>query len=586
MNRTELLLGLDRERARTLHRAGKCCHDLTYPEVLDELGMSYEVIDHLQTLPQKLDGVKSVLLAECNAASIQGQLKEWVVRGGILIGCMTEGLDDLFGIRYEGYKVQPDDEFTINAYTTFYEAGWAPERRYCLPVISPVRIVRATTGRAVAGLQQPLSFNIFVQDSSEKNTFSDAMIIRPVGQGFCCYFASSIAHTLRAMHQGRPVDRDWDGDGMYRTADGIVLTYAHDLQDPLADDYLFILQGLFDRAGLISKHVYPPINGEISDCVFFYGGDDECDPTGVQQIAIEKMHDYNLPYHINIQCKDDLSGFAMSRELVEHMKSYGQESSIHPNFFRPCARFTREEFEEQLDCYEKHFGETPVVFVNHCIMFYGWTELARWASERGILGDNNKFPARMMPDANPINTFGFPFGTSYPVRVYDDAIHCDKALEYFSVPAILYEPRIYPETAERDKANLERHILDSAANGWFLPMFFHPVYIAQDENANAAIVEMLDIVKRHDLRVVHLGVDAVVLWWNDRLKSSIATDGAGKYTVDVKSDKGLVIRIPGNENAPVCVLDGKPVAMEKKSISGRCGWFLAVEQGVHKLEVQ
>lgn len=585
MRQSELLLAIDRRRADLLHQAGRCCHDLTWPELLDEMGMDYEVIDRPDALPEKLPQAKVVILAELDAFDQAAALEEWVRAGGTLLGFMTEGLDELFGVRCYGRREQPDDEFTINAYVKFLEEGWMPPgRRYTVPVISPVRIVRATSGRAAARCLYPQSFNLYAETALPDADYSDAVVSRPLGKGEACYFSSSFAQTVRILHQGRPVDRDWDGDGMYRTADGIVLTSAHDLQDPFADDCLWLLRRFFDRAGLASCHVFPPLDGGMTDCVFYYGGDDECDPTGVQEIAIEKMHGYGLPYHINIMWNDAHDGYAMSRELVEHMLEYGQEPSIHFNFLRSGGRYTREEFDRQVDLFEQTFGITPKIQVPHCVMFWGWTETARWCAERGILGDNGKFPARLMPDPNPINTFGFPFGTSYPVYVYDDALHGDKKLNYLSIPAIYYEPRVYAETRERDLEVLEDRIARSVENAWMLPMFFHPVYVARDEAANAAIRAALEIVKRRGFRVLHLGPDALAVWWGERCASTVRRSSEHAFDVDVRAERGVILRLPDGGAAPKCRLDGRAAEPEYKVVAGQPAWYLPVERGFHTME--
>ena len=585
MRQSELLLVLDRHRADLKHQAGHCCHDLTWPELLDEMGVDYEVVDRPERLPEKLPGAKVVILAELDGSAQAAELEDWVRAGGMLLGFMTEGLDALFGVRCFGRREQPDDEFTINAYVKFLEKGWMPEgRRYTVPVISPVRIVRATEGRAVAQCLYPQSFNLYADTTQPGADYSDAVVSRPLGSGETCYFSSSFAQTVRILHQGRPVDRDWDGDGMYRTADGIVLTSAHDLQDPLADDHLWRRRRCFERAGLVSCHVFPPMDGGMTDCVFYYRGDDECDPTGVQQVAIEKMHDYGLPYHINIMWNDTHDGYAMSRELVEHMMEYGQEPSIHFNFLRSGGRYTRAELDEQVDLFEKTFGITPKIQVPHCVMFWGWTETARWCAERGILGDNGKFPARLMPDPNPINTFGFPFGTSYPVYVYDDALHGDVRLNYLSIPAIYYEPRVYEETRERDLKVLEEHIEQSVANAWMLPMFFHPVYVAQDEAANSAILAELDIVKRRGYRVLHLGPDALAVWWGERCASTVRRASEHTFDVDVRAERGVILRLPEPLKEPKCRLDDREVVPERRVIAGCPAWYLPVEKGTHVLE--
>src|SRR5690606_5263093 len=76
-------------------------------------------------------------------------LERWIGAGGTLLGFVTKGSDDLFGIKRIRTLKQPDDEFTVSAYYSFTASdGSHADPHYSyegakLPIISDVDIVEA-----------------------------------------------------------------------------------------------------------------------------------------------------------------------------------------------------------------------------------------------------------------------------------------------------------------------------------------------------------------------------------------------------------------------------------------------------------
>ncbi len=579
---------LDESIKKQKHSQKKNYWDVYTEEILDELGIDTKIVYGIEKALEDIYQYKCIILTDMYVSqSIAVQLDKWVENGGILIGLKTRGLDDLFGIYEESEFLQADDEFTINGYITISEnmREYLPideAYSFTLPVISNVRKVKTTHSAVIGEMLDPVSLSIFSGHSRYC-----AVSVCSKGKGYCYYFAYNLAQTLCVIHQGRPVNRDWDGDGMYRSGDGIALTSAHDLSLPYADYHLYILQKILDRACLPAKHFLPPKDNGVADLLLHYGGDDEADPSNVQRPAMEKMKNRNLPYHFNIMPKKDMTGFAIDKSLYNEIIENGQECSIHFNFVKTREFYTQKELEEQLDLYESYYGKTPVASVNHCLMFTGWTEQARWASARGIKGDNGRSHTRLMPDPNPINVLGTAFGTTYPHFVYDDFEHDNKKLPYVYIPIVFYEARVRLDEHRDEDIERIRSIIDRAKyNSWTMAMFFHPVYITRSPECNEAIDQILEYIHEKKYRVIHMGTDQICQWWFDRSESKIKikeqTGSQLKLTVSAKSKLGLTVRLP-DTGYTSCIVSGKKTQCEQTEVSGRSCLLINVPYGEHEV---
>ncbi len=556
-------------------------------EIMDQLGISSGMIYGEANLPEILPRQRCILCTDMTLSEqVVSSLESWVNGGGILIGFQTRGADKLFGIRETGQLKQSDDAFTINGYISIKQKEYLPVEeayKHTLPVISPIRKTMVTDATVIGEMLDPLSTNIFQGHSNQS-----AISVKQTGKGFCFYFSYSMAQTLCAIHQGRPVDKDYDQDGMYRSGDGIVLTSAHDLSLPYGDYHLYILQYMLDKAGIVSKHFLPPVKGNITDLLLHYGGDDEADPHQVQRPAMEFMKSRGLPYHFNIMPKKDLSGFEINKDLYEEIRQNGQECSLHFNFVKIREFFTKEEFDKQLDLYESYYGSTPVATVNHCFMFRGWTEQARWASSRGIKGDNGRAHTRLMPDPNPVNVFGTAFGTTWPHFVYDDAEHDRIRLPYAYIPVVFYEARVrIDQNRWKDVERLWGILQKAVNNAWTLNMFFHPVYIAKTPECTEAIDQVLKFIDSNSYQAVHMGTDQVCLWWFDRSESTVKTVRHTQTELELEvtavNKEGLIIRIPEENGFDICFVDQKETMCEKRAITGRNCYLAVIPAGVHQV---
>lgn len=568
--------------------AGRNYYDAYWEEILSELGTASQCYGDLRDCCNHLEDHKLIILGDVAAAAEEETaLRRFVENGGILVGSLTAGLNSLFGVSEAAMHYEADDEYTIQAY-----AGWTEEGKgylppnirdgITLPVISRYReCTLKEEAKSLLFFVPPTSFAI----GGGKDSGIPGLTVRNLGLGKAYYFTFSLAQTLCVLHQGRPVTRDWDGDGYYRTGDAIALTQCHDLTVPYGDLYNSILRTMLDMVNAPSIWQLPPTeDGEITDLIVHFGGDDEYDWSNVQVPAAERMNKFGLPYHINILPGGKYGSgkeFAVSKEQYEYLKELGCERSIHFDFFRARTFFTEEEVNEQLDTFEKIFGETPICSVNHVMMWTGWSDFPRWCEKRGLKGDASRVHVFLVPDANPINKFGLAFGTAFPHFVMDDWRYGNRMMRYCYLPVMLYEPRVSCKHREEDEAALAAMLERSKDEGWMLNFFIHPIYVSRDEDCIRAIAFMRDYVRDRKYKARYFGTDETCLWWHSRNASSV-TGNNGAFTVRADYKDGAVIRFPDSA-ADCCLVDGVPAKLERRVVSGIPCKLLAVRQGTHKV---
>lgn len=562
----------DLQLAYKRHKAGENDWDSYLPEIADSLGICCKAVD----LPLAAEGLKNLHYLMVGKRSIENEaniLKDWVEKGGVLLLFGSAKTTECTGFLKETEEKQTDDDFTISAYVSL-DCGYAQEvydnaRLKTLPVYSDlVRVEPGADSQVLAWLHRPTIFGIEGGDKTEY----PAICKRKLGRGAVYYFAFEMPKTLWILQQGRPIDRDYDGDGYYRTADGIVLTRAHDLMLPYADIYRAILRDIFSQVPQPFVYELPADEaGKIPDFMLHYGGDDE-GSDDYQMQASRIMKEAGLPYHVNLMLNRE-GKFALTREQYEEMKENGTSPSLHFDFFAARKFYTREDFDNQLDKYIEAFGEVPKVTVNHVLMWSGWVDHERWCMERGIRADHTKIHKHLMPDYNPINTVGMAFGTTYPHYVYDDYLHENKKMEFLDIPIGFFEPRVYPETEKRDRKQIDE-VLDMAfKHNATLNIFVHPVYIVTEPAALAALDYIRASVESSGYSVIHADNDFLCDWWYDRSGIQIADVEAGEEGCGftAASDRAFAVRMKGFSDK--YFINGERKAA--KRAEGFCkGWML------------
>jgi len=580
------------EHARRQKNAQKCNFWFAYiEEIFNHLGIQAQ-----RLTPEALEDENiftrftALIIGESviNERAVQN-LQAWVEQGGILIGFRCETLHDLFGNKSISLMKQPESDFTPAAYLSLTDdsltegihSPWYLEQE--LIIFSDVLLVEPEESEPIARLR-----NIFGQDINKP-----AITKRQVGKGWAFYFAFDLPKTVWVLQQGRPVDADYAGDGWLRTGDAIVigknnpeLLYSYEL--------LLLLQNMLALQPYPLVYPLPPTEGKITDVLFFYGGDDECDETGVQLLASQFMRSRSLPYHINLMPQKDVAGewqFAVTQEEFQEILANGHECSLHYNFISDNQHphiITREEVQEQMNAYMQMFGQKPICTVNHCFLWSGWYELAAWMLEAGGKADNSRAHVPS-PPANPVNRIGFSFGSSLPYRIYTDWREGNEPMDFLILPVVFYEVGY---TANTTDFELLRQAVDIAAYYHLTANFFyHPVYIARNENCRQAIDELLRYVEERNLIARHMGCDEMVHWWQERLQvrvDKVIENNKGiRFEVKCPSHDGCIIKLPlGNRSLIKARCDSDDVVFAVRCEFGQRWLYMIIPPGKHAVEVE
>ncbi|HEY8951282.1 MAG TPA: hypothetical protein VIP78_01800 [Candidatus Dormibacteraeota bacterium] len=450
-------------------------------------------------------------------ADAAANLRRWTSDGGTLIGSATADLDDLFGVRHQQNWAQPAGPFSIAATFELVAHPLTTDARSRLPVrqallaLSPIRGVLSNLATALARL--------FAFDGTA--TAQAAITDRRGGQGHAVYFAFDLAQTIWALHKGKPIERDIDGDGYYRTCDLIAIgSHSPDVQ--YADELLWLVQNVLARTGQPLIHQLPPHHGQIPDLLCYWGGDDEAATNGLQRAASDFLRSRGLPYHINAMAVD--GRFGLSPSDAAAIQANGHELSLHYNFHdgvdHPYA-FSESDVVVQTDAFRRTFGLDPICTVNHFVHWTGWHEPATWFSRAGVRADN-----------------------SFLHQVLDRAAHDELTLN----------------------------------------LFYHPVYLAEWPTCRQAIDEGLRYLAERNLDAVHLGNDALWRWWDARHRSSIdaaLADGqAIRFRARCAFPDGMIVKIPAEHSAIGAILvDGEAVTHAVKTRAARYWAYAIVPAG-------
>jgi hypothetical protein len=519
-------------------------------------------------------------------------LAAWVRRGGVLIGFVTAGLDSLFGVADEGLIAQGDDPFGISGYLAFQEsvltggcrAPIEPEQK--LIIISPIRRLRLVQAEELARLflcdpDQPGDGRL-AADSGRA-----AISGRRLGRGYAGYFAFNLSQTLWALQQGRPIDRDYDGDGYLRVSDACVIG-QNSRAVPYADAFHFLLANLVGLRPVPCLYPIPALGGRVAPGLLFFGGDDEGDPQN-QVIASDFMAARGLPYHLNIMPRD--GRFAIGAAEQARIEANGHEVALHYNFmdgFRHPSGFTREDVLAQARLFREVFGKASVCSVAHWCRWVGWAEPARWMREAGGIAENHRIHWTS-PPLNPVNCVGFAFGSAFPRHYWDDAAHGNARVDFLSLPIVAYEVGY-----QGDQVCLEttRAAFDLAMRYHLtLNYFYHPVYVAQFPACRQANDHLAGLIRGLPVPPVLMGPDRLARWWLARSRAVIegASRGRGaiSFTAECAWEDGFVVRVPtGPAAARSCRVDGRPAAVEDRLDFGQHWAHVALAPGRHEVRLR
>ena len=596
MHSLAVRFAVEPRRKQQVNRLGANYWHAYTEEVLSCIGVSADPVDITALHAGNVLSSTGVLVLGSAAAMslpplLHQKLSSWVAEGGILIGFATEGADGLFGVSCEGEGPQTGDAFSIGGY---FELNTAEVNTGCRPaldpdqkllIVSPTRLIRCSDARELARL--------FLCDSENPNDgalSSDsgrpAITHRKLGQGHAFYFAFDVAQTMWAIHQGRPVDADYDGDGYHRVSDACVIG-DNSRRVPYADALLFLLTNMIGQLPVPMLYPVPPSDGAVAPALLFFGGDDE-GAQDVQVIASDFMAQHGLPYHINVMLKDGV--FGLGPEEQRHIEANGHEIALHYNFIddfdHPCG-FTQQDVAQQAAAFRETFGRDSVCTVMHWCRWTGWAEPARWFRDEGGRADNSRIHWTS-PPLNPTNRIGFAFGSAFPRYVWDDAEHANERIDFLTLPIVAYEVGYDQETcfpeAVRDALAI------ATQHHYLLNFFWHPMYVATFPACQQAVDELTRLLAEMPVPPVLMTPDQVTEWWDARRSSAVEAcmDQQGRVEAQVQCrwPEGLVLRIPtGDRPAASVRVDRGPARFDVWTEFGRTWALVPVPEGQHSVTI-
>lgn len=503
-------------------------------EILERLGLTAtEIIP--RELSDQLAEISLLFVEDRQGTPFAHQLDAWVKAGGILVGCSPQGLDAIFGNQLVRTVSQEKGPFSLSGDfrlrpSPFTEGIACPlHPRQPLLMASPIRLVA------------PIH-------SLELGRTKDGSVItaRRCGNGWAFYFGFDLAQTFWVIQQGRPVDRDYDGDGYLRAGDGIIIE-DYEPEVPYTDELLFLLQNIVSVLPFPLLHQLPPFSdGSVPDALFYYGGDDEA-TREIDVPASKFMRSQALPYHINIM-PDKNSQFAVDVKDAQEMERNGTEISLHYNFmdnFNHPSGYTQEDIERQTHLFVNEFGKVPVCANMHWCRWTGWYEPALWMKKHGLKASNCKVH-RKSPPLNPVNKIGFSFGTSFPFFYWSDYTYGNKRIEFLDLPIVAYECGYKNE--QTDFPKLDKVISLASYYNMAMNLFYHPVYITNYPACRSAIGKLLVMIEEKNLKILHSTPDKVTEWWLNRSQGRIENVRLEKNFLDFEAScsypDGYIVKIP------------------------------------------
>jgi len=581
--------------------------DAYIAEIFELLGLRGRALSTGEVERGGLAGVETLLIGACSGRRLSPAAREavtaWVEAGGALIGFATEGLDRVFGIESlapqamkEGYtaptKIQQGaDDWAINGYVELRSHALTREVHHMLhlhqriPVVSDIAIARLA-GATELGVLYDVNQKLLCLPIIAWNAF---------GKGHAAYFAFDLPKTVWLMHQGRPAP-DHPEDGKYPRAHDMSILGQNSKLVPYADELCWLLRNLV----AVKPHAFicpvPPRDGRVADAVLYYGGDEYRGPVELSIKAAEFMHELGIPYQTNLE--SDLH--PMTKEEHAYIRSLGTEVSAYYHLYEHDG-FTMkpEHYRFQSDKFLERFGYRPVVSVNHCVRWKGWTEPAKWMRDAGARADNG-FAGKCVPnDCHFRNSasFAFGFGTSYPFYFWDDWRGGNARIDFMEQPIVGYEIGHRTSTSVRrdpdTRAFEEIHFIVGVAVRYHLAvnLFYHPYYLVNSESCRDALRELLRYIGYLGATVAHFNNRMMAEWWDARHASTVGapelSDSGLTVACDCRHKGGMTVRLPLPEGRPAAAqCNGAPTGHRQVREFGR-DWLLAVvPEGCSRLDVR
>ena len=539
--------------------------DVYFSELFNLLGITAECCSE-DELNDKLNGAMLCFLGLGDYSENLAAITQFLNRGGKLISFCTDGIRELAGVVEKG-AIRKFSEYDIVSYLTFEDNDLEPvfTRPYRLPILSEVFCCECFPDVEI--LARSDDYNIPV------------IFRRKAGKGEIIYFSFSLNKTLWFISQGRPVERDLDGDGYTRAMDSLIRNPSDDDKLPSVDLYLRFLENLIAENAGVMLHQIPPANAQPADYVVFFTGDEDwC--AKEMFVAAEEFRKRNLPYQVNLQPTEDGKGFTIDKESFDKLEKTGVELTLHFDFISPgLYRYDRSEMERQLNLYKNAFGKTPSGANTHWFIYNGFGNVPRWYKEAGIKYSIYQYSMpTCLTDLNKLNLWGVGFGTTYPTHAYDDFEHGNQKIsEVTNLKIIFYEPRVF---ANEDYVQIRAACDDAYNMAYYLNVFIHPTYFTC---AREAVIKSVDAFLDYgkDKNVVYSGSGELVDWWNKRCWSILKKQDEKSYYCNLKAD--CTLKFPSSVKS--VYVDGNQVDLKEKNIAGKNWKLTVVRCGEHNITI-
>lgn len=590
--------------------------DVYLREVCNQLGVTAHALSFADMEnPNSLNGLRSLLIGCQSGGKLstktRNHIREWVEKGGLVIGFDITGFDDIFGVKSESVLRQPGDEYTITAHFEFHPHSLTREvhpfmlLEQRLLAISDVTLVKLNGAQELARLYDP----------SGKDLDHPAITWHSCGKGLAAFFAFDVAKTIWLLHQGRPLPDIPEGEWAARTPELQVIG-PNSQKVAYADEIVHLLQNMIATTRQPFIYPIPPDDGKIPDALFYYSGDEYTGPTEDSLHASDFMARQGLPYHINIAAHLH----PMTKAEFDHIRANGHEVSSYMWIWtddRKGSVITRERFQMQSEALQKRFGVKPgSVLVGSC-QWRGWVETARWLAEAGATADNTFIGAKIGNAGarrNPKTSaerygspwyngpfYGYGFGTSYPFFFYEAWDRGNERISLQEQPIICYElghrgsnaadpAEKTRETETFAPEDLHEPIDRAVRYHLVMNLFYHPWYIAHCPYARAAIEEIKRYIAYKGAHVLHMANNAVVAWWNARANATITDIETSvnkiRFVCRCEWVSGVIVRIQVSGATVVRAhCDGAATAYQTKREFGEDWLYLISPRGEHRLEI-
>ena len=529
----------------------------------------------------------------------------WVKNGGLLIGFMPDGLDDIFGIVKNKENLKQKDDYTVNGKFELIPSWLSRELHPVLMMQQKLLIISDISRIAAKDGTIELAH---LYDNDEEYMDCPAITWHKYGQGFAAYFGFDVAKTVWLLHQGKPVPES-KSEERYPKTRNLCILENNSRQVCYADEIVFLVQNMLSQTNQPFIYQIPPdVDGKIPDALFYWSGDEYRGPTEHSLFASDFMYKLGLPMHINIE----VERHPMTREEYDHIvKRNGHEISAYWQLYpKDNYDVKREHILKQADEFRQRFGKSPGSTLLWSTKWKGWTEPARWMAEAGATADNsisNKGVRYTIDDKNGrgtkyhhyanVGNYSFSGGTAFPFHFYEDFNYSNK-----KIPDFIEQPLVCYETGNHSSLRPEPDLKTLAPEDVHLPIdravkyhqvinwFYHPIGIATKEAPRAAIQEIVRYIKYLGANVLHMGADAAAEWWLARSKSKVKITNNEHLCFSLEYEctysGGMIIKFKNPvEGAFSVSMDNVPWEYEIKEEFGQKWLFVVVPYGKGAIKI-